>query len=443
VSFFRDAAWLDADRAKAWSNGLFAVTMLAVAAMVGFSRGGLDAGGKALGTDFLSFYSASELALGGRPAAAYDPAAHHAAEIATFGRDLGYFAFFYPPMFLLVCTPLAVLPYTGALAVWLAGTFSAFAATMRGWLDRRIGWPAVVAYPAVFLTVGHGQNAFLSAALLGAGALWLERRAALAGVAFGLLAFKPHFGLLLPVALIAGRRWKTLSAATATVIAFGCASWFAFGAPTWLAFLRNGALARETLERGVVLPKMASTFAAVRVLGGAVALAYSLQGIVLLVTAVALVWAIKRRPDVRSEGALLTVAALLATPFLLDYDLVMLALPMAWLLREGMRTGFRPWEKIGLLAGYLLPLAARPFAMFAHVPLAPVVLAGIFGLVLRRVGRPHAATGFNLRTEDHVRIAMGDDPTAELSFGLFRSRSHGRPLEPSQVRPAVRDHLNG
>jgi hypothetical protein len=400
TSFFRDAEWLNADRAKAWRNVLFAVTLVATIALVGSSHGGLDAGGKPLGTDFLSFYSASKLVLAGRPAAVYDPAAHHAVEVSVFGRDLGYFAFFYPPIFLLVCAPLAVLPYGAALATWMLATFAAFAATLRGWLDRRIGWAAVIAFPAVFLTLGHGQNAFLSAALFGAAALWLERRPALAGVAFGLLAFKPHFGLLLPVALIAGRRWRTLVTAAATLIAFAGASFFAFGANTWAAFLQNAALARETLERGLVLPKMTSAFAAVRVLGGAVGLAYSIQGLVLFLTAATLVLAIQKRPGGRAEGALMMMAALLATPFVLDYDLALLAVPLAWLTREGIERGFRPWEKIGLLAAYLLPLAARPFAMAAHVPLAPIVLAGIFGLMLCRIRQPHAANGVQPQTEN-------------------------------------------
>jgi hypothetical protein len=390
MSFLRDADWLDAARAKAWRNALLVATGVGAGALIAFSRSGLDPLGKALGTDFLSFYAASALALAGDPAAAYEPARHYAAENAVFGRDLGYFAFFYPPMFLLVCAPLAALPYLSALLLWLSASCAAFAAAMRGWLERRIGWSTVAAFPAVFLTLGHGQNAFLSAALFGAGALWLTRRPTLAGVAFGLLCFKPHLGLLLPIALIAGGRWKTFAAAAATVIVFAGASYLAFGAQTWAAFLGNAALARETLEHGLVLPKMVSAFAAVRVLGGAPAVAYDVQGLVSLATGAALVWAIRQRPDARAEGALVTMAALLATPFLLDYDLVILAVPLAWLANEGLRTGFRPWEKIALLAGYLAPLAARPLSMGAHAPLAPVVLAGLFILLLRRAA---AVTG--------------------------------------------------
>jgi len=238
----------------------------------------------------------------------------------------------------------------------------------------------------VLTTLGHGQNAFLSAALIGAGAGWLDRRPVLAGVAFGLLAFKPHLGLLLPVALIAGARWKTFAAAAVTVALFAGASVAAFGVEAWRGFLANGALARATLELGLVEPgKMVSAFAAVRVLGGPTGLAYAAQGCIAVGAALGLGWAIRKRPSGGAEAALIVLAASLASPFLLDYDLAMLAFPLAWLAMQGVANGFRPWEKITLVAAYVLPVVARPLAMSAHLPLAPLALATLFVLILRRV----------------------------------------------------------
>ena len=57
----------------------------------------------------------------------------------------------------------------------------------------------------MFVNVGHGQNGFLTAALLGGALHWLDRRPWLAGVLIGCLAYKPQFGVLIPVALLAGR----------------------------------------------------------------------------------------------------------------------------------------------------------------------------------------------------------------------------------------------
>ena len=89
----------------------------------------------------------------------------------------------------------------------------------RAWLGERFGWWVIGAFPAVFSNIGHGQNGFLSAALMGGGALWLGSRPVLAGVCFGAMIWKPHLGLVIPVALIAARRWTTFAAAAVTALA--------------------------------------------------------------------------------------------------------------------------------------------------------------------------------------------------------------------------------
>ena len=58
-----------------------------------------------------------------------------------------------------------------------------------------------LAFPAVFVNLGHGHNGFLTAALIGFALLWLDRRPVVAGILFGLLAYKPQFGLMIPLVL--------------------------------------------------------------------------------------------------------------------------------------------------------------------------------------------------------------------------------------------------
>lgn len=386
VAIVRTADWLTADRARAYLRILLIATVAIVLGVVALSRGGIDPRGEALGTDFVSFWAASKLALSGNPAAAWDVAAHHGAETAIFGRDLGYAAFFYPPVYLLFCLPLALLPYLASLALWLAVTGSAWALVMRGWLGAKFGWLPIAAFPAVLDNVGHGQNGFISGALIGAGALWLRQRPIAAGVCFGALVYKPQLAIVVPFALIAARRWSTAMAAAATAVALIALSTAVFGVDSWRAFTANAGLARATLEQGLVEPgKMQSTFAAMRVLGGPLAAAYAAQAVVALAVIAGLVSTQRRglRPD--GEGALLIAATLLVTPFLLDYDLTLLAAPLAFLARAGVATGFRPWEKSALLAGFVLPAISRSLATGLHLPLAPLVLAALFVLILRRV----------------------------------------------------------
>jgi alpha-1,2-mannosyltransferase len=379
------ADWLTGARARAWGWLLLAVTALIALGWVAASRGGLDPTGKPLGTDFTSFWSASKLALSGVPALAYDVSAHHAQQTALFERDNGYAAFFYPPIFLLICLPLAQLPYLASLAAWLTATGALYWRMARGWLGEAFGVMPIFAFPAVLTNIGHGQNGFLSAALFGAGGLWLERRPILAGLCLGALAYKPHLGIMIPIALAIAGRWRTFAAAGAAVLALSAASYGLFGPETWRGFLADSAMARSALERGLVGDgKMQSAFAAVRLWGGGVGLAYGVQAAVAATAAAALLWLQRRVPNSGAEGPAMIVAALLASPFLLDYDLVVLAAPLAWMVREGAAKGFLSWEKLALLAAFVLPAVARTLATEARLPVAPAVMAGLLVAILRR-----------------------------------------------------------
>ncbi len=385
LAALRSGDWLTASRARAYGWILLGVSLVAAALWIGLSKGGVDAAGKPLGTDFTSFWAASKLALAGHPAAAWDIAAHRAQEAAIVGRDTGYAAFFYPPIYLLICAPLALLPYLAALAAWLAATGAAYWRATRAWLGEKLGAMPILAYPAVLLNAGHGQNAFLSAALFGGGALWLERRPIVAGVCLGALAYKPQLGLMIPVALVIAGRWKTIAAAGATVVALAALSLALFGADAWRGFLADSPTARAALEQGLVGDaKMQSLFAAVRLWGGPVALAYAGQAALVAALAAGLFWLRRTAPRSGAEGPAMILAALLASPFLLDYDLVIAAIPMAWMARSGAAGGFRPWEKTTLAAAFVLPAVSRMLATQAHLPLAPFVLGALFLLTLSR-----------------------------------------------------------
>jgi alpha-1,2-mannosyltransferase len=251
---------------------------------------------------------------------------------------------------------------------------------------------AFLAFPAVFLNAAHGQNGFLSAALIGGGLLTMDARPALAGVLFGAMAFKPHLALVVPFALIFARRWTTLIVAASTAAAFSAASLAAFGWTTWAGFLADSRLARSALENNLVGDeKMQSVFAAVRLLHGSLALAWGAQ-IATSVAAVAALWLIERRAfRAPAEGAAIVCAGLLASPFLLDYDLTLLAIPLVWLMAQGLRTGFLPYEKSLLAFAFALPLISRTAAGAIGLPLAPLTIAAILALILRRALTPAPA----------------------------------------------------
>ncbi|HEY1941358.1 MAG TPA: glycosyltransferase family 87 protein [Roseiarcus sp.] len=386
-----EAAWLNGERARAYLRILFVFSLAGALAWIALAHHGIDRAGKPLGTDFVSFWTASELALNGQPAQAYDVAAHWSAQRTLFGADIGYSAFFYPPPYLLMCLPLATLPYFWSLAAWLGATGYAYWRVVRAYAGPSIDALAILAFPAVLENLGHGQNGFLSAALIGGGGLLLDRRPIVAGLCLGALVYKPHLALMIPVALIAARRWSTLAATALSAAGIVAASWFWFGETVWRAFFAIMPLARASLERHLVGDeKMQSVFSAVRLLHGDLTLAYAAQAAAALAVALAL-FALNRRRSA-AEGPAMIAAALIASPFLLDYDFTLLAIPLAWLAREGMRSGFARGEKVVLAFAYMLPLYSRVVAGGLNLPVAPFVLCATFGFVALRAAKTGSAT---------------------------------------------------
>ena len=206
---------------------------------------------------------------------------------------------------------------------------------------------------------------------------------------FGLLAYKPQFGVVLPVALLAGLYWRAIIAAAATVAAMTLATLAAFGPATWLAFRDSLAFTRTVvLEQGSTgWEKIQSAFSAVRMWGGGIGAAYAVQTAVTLLVLAGLAWLWARRgADWRLRAAAVLPAALLTTPYCLDYDMMLLGPALALLVAHGLARGFAPWERTVLAAVWCAPLLARMVAAVTLVPLGLLSMLALFGLVLARAG---------------------------------------------------------
>ena len=238
----------------------------------------------------------------------------------------------------------------------------------------------------MFINLGQGHNGFLTAALIGAALCQLDRRPILAGVLIGCLAYKPQFGLLIPLVLIASGRWRVFAAAAATVALLALAVTFAFGIEVWTAFLASTKFTRTVVleQGGTGWYKIQSVFSWVRIWGGGVALAYALQGAVTLLVAAALVWLWRSAAAYPLKAAALIIGCVLATPYSLDYDLMLLAPAIAYLALDGWQRGFGPYEKTVLAALWIVPLVARSVPELTYVPLAVPLMLLTFGLLLHR-----------------------------------------------------------
>lgn len=359
--------------------------------------------------DFVSFWTAGQLALQGRAADAYSEVPHFFAQLALHkDPEWGYLAFFYPPYFLLLCAALALLPYFPALCLWLVATCAGYAAALRamvpkGLRERESAWVLFLGYPAVMVNAGFGQNGFLSTALLGGAAVWLDRQPVLAGICIGCLSYKPQLGIVVPLALAVAGRWRCFAAAAATVLVLAAAATLAFGTGIWPIFLADMAEAQHNWMEAynpLYLRYWITVFGTVRLHDGALALAYVLQTLVSAAAMFMLVRALwSRPPSVRSGKA--EIAAMAAcipfcSPFMLEYDLVILAVPMIWLLSEGLRDGFRRGEAIALVFAYLAPVLFKITVFDNAMKLSVIAAAALlFAMVLRRMtqepARPRSA----------------------------------------------------
>jgi len=336
-------------------------------------------------TDFVSFYAAGALAGSGTPELAYDQTAHYAAEQRATAAGIEYRFFYYPPVFLMLCAALAHLPYLVAFVVFEAATLTLCLLVMRQILAEE-GWSAllpVVAFPPVFWALGLGQNSFLTAALFGAGTLWIDRRPILAGLCFGTLCYKPHFALLVPVALLAGRHWRALGAALGGVVTLCTLSLIVFGWQAWEGFLAAAAGSHATYESGRInFGGLVSPFGGVLLAGGTPHTAYLAQAAATLVAGllVALVW--RRGLPLPIRAATLAAATLVAIPVALIYDLMLAAIAAAWLVRDP--AGLAGSEKVVLAVLFVLSMIPPGLAEAFHFPAGPIVALSLLALIAAR-----------------------------------------------------------
>jgi len=427
IRTLRDGSWLTLERARLWALAALIASLGGVIYVLATAHGLSDYQGRPLGTDFSNVYAAGTYVLEGRPALPFDAPTQYAREQAIFGASTPFYGWHYPPFFLFIAAVLALLPYLPALAVWQGATLALYLAAIRAILLipplkgeggsarsaepggvmapipppgrlRRSPSPAsvggisglwlllAVAYPAVFINLGHGHNGFLTAALIGSALVLLDRKPVAAGILFGLLAYKPQFGLLIPLVLIVTGRWKTFVAAAATVALLVVAATLVFGKEVWPAFLASTEFTRSVvLETGSTgWHKIQSVFSWTRMWGGSVTFAYAIQAAVTLALAAAVIWLWRSAASFPVKAAGLIVAALLATPYSLDYDLTVLAPAIAFLAADGLARGFFPWEKTMLAALWLMPLVARTFTELTLAPLAAPLMLVAFALLLRR-----------------------------------------------------------
>jgi len=392
---------LTAERLVAYPKilmSIFAIVVTAWTVLTLVNPSMVDPAGKPFGHDFISTWSAARLALEGRAADAYDIHAIFAMHKQAVPGAATIYLWPYPPWTQMLAMSLGLLPYPLALILFMSGGLALWIHVLtRIVTDPRAQWCAW-ALPAALICFLFSQNGFISAGLMGTALLMLDRRPWLAGVLIGLLAFKPHLGILVPIALLATGRWRTIATASVVVVTLAAASVAILGVDLWHAFLENLPQTRANVDSGFLPRGMIPTpYAFALSVGAGSQVAMALQ-ILSALAAAACVWTVWRKETApfAIKAATLCAASMLVSPYMFHYDLVMLGLAMGFLGMEALRTGFLPYERSALIMAWL----------------APLLIMNWYGLTGTQIGA--AATIFMLVVL--VRRALGTYvPVADLS----------------------------
>lgn len=327
--------------------------------------------------DFTWIWLSSKFALSGALAQAYDYSVFSAVRDAIVGPpNCSLQHLDYPPTFLLFTSPLALMPYSVAFAVWMGATLLLYLAAVYAIIPR---WPAVIAavrpFPVIFnILLGH--NGFLTAGLIGLVLALMERRPGLSGIFLGFLTYKPQFGILFPFALLVSGNWRVPFSATATTVVFGLTAAFAFGYQAWPAFIAALVERASSLSQDPTLNlPLVSVLGFLQVLGVNAHSAWAVQLAVTVITAVA-VCALWARPiSYPLKAAALAIGSILAAPHAIGYDVCILSIAVAFLVRDGLSRGFLPHERTAMLMCWAgLILLAGPMPAIISVVLLVLVV---------------------------------------------------------------------
>jgi hypothetical protein len=201
----------------------------------------------------------------------------------------------------------------------------------------------------------------------------------LAGIAMGLLTYKPNIAWL-PIALaILQLRLRMLASAAITVVCTAILSILFFGFGTWVSFFREAIVQTGTLEEGALRAHQVTPFMVARMVTDNLSMCYLVAILVatFALFAVYRVWRHTESPFLRNLS--LAAAIPIATPYANNYDLAILTLPFVIACQQLLAEDRPKWNSIILVAILsLLPLMNSPYWFeVAPFPLTSIALIGL------------------------------------------------------------------
>ncbi|MBR0830831.1 DUF2029 domain-containing protein [Bradyrhizobium manausense] len=246
------------------------------------------------------------------------------------GGTTSFMPWTYPPQFDLLLAPLAFLPVGVAYLVFTAVTLALYLATLRRIAGDNFAQALVIVFPALAITIGCGQNGFLTGALIGLVCLNIERRQVLAGLALGAMVIKPHLAIAAGLYLLITRRWIAIATAAMMVLASSLLCTLLFGLQIWSALLGSIRESAGYLEQGFYpLFRMISSYAALYMAGVPAAGAFWGQAIVAALALCAVALGVARAVSPAFALGVTATVSVMISPYAYDYDLPMVGIGLA------------------------------------------------------------------------------------------------------------------
>ena len=273
-------------------------------------------------------------------------AIQHDSSIVGFSWPKGdYFPMVYPPFYYQAMQPIALVSFPLAIKIW--GVICALAVSLAAFLLFRFfepsrGWVGIGVLAALFFfplitCLTMGQKSTLLLLILTATFVLLHHNKPLpAGLLFGLIAFKPHLGIVIGLTMLLKRQWAFAVGAILSVgLMVGVSFWH--NPSVWRDYVSVVSGMNDYVESGgyrltqshSLWGAMQLTFAekfsssVVKVIAGAVSIAV-----------LVLLWRIMRGTVATSsqrfacQFSAMVLVTVMLSPHFYTYDLTILLLPM-------------------------------------------------------------------------------------------------------------------
>ncbi len=343
-----------------------------------------DLASDAYWTDFLAFYTGGLLLNKDRPSDLYDGVAQKAEQTRLGAPEGDLLPYLYPPVYAWLMKPWAALPYPVAFALWRAVSMACYTLvlwlTCKG-LHLRLTRDILLvgtAYPPVYFNLLIGQNAiwFLLVYAL-AFCLMTRKRDLLAGVVLGLGMMKPQLFWLVPLMLIAQRRWKPLAGFSIMGMALALSSLSIVGLEGIREYVAFFNTPFYTLAASMQASKMQSLPQFLTAIFGGRIGQLALAGLV-SIPIILLSWNASARDKSPETLFLVSIpGAILGAPQAFNYDLVLLVLPALIIYPRLSKMAGRARVRVVLAALFWAPLLT-----WVRLQVSVVALLTFFVLIL-------------------------------------------------------------